>query len=235
MIGEETARRVEQAIGYTFKNRSLLETALTHASFVKGDRMCSEYNERLEFLGDAVLELIVSEHLYLTYPEMREGDMSRMRARLVCEDALYSAACALGLSQWIRVGRGMEITGGRENPSIISDAMEAVIGAIFLDGGLESAKRLVMGRVVPMLERTRLERDNRDYKTRLQEYVQKGHIGTLSYELTGSVGPEHEKLFYLHVLLNGREIGRGSGRNKQQASQIAAKQGLELLMSEAKQ
>lgn len=232
MISVDTANSIEQAIGYAFHNRSLLETALTHTSFVKGDGRSSEYNERLEFLGDAVLEVIVSEYLYLKHPDMREGSLSRMRAHLVCESALHLAACELGIPQWLRLGHGMEITGGRENPSIVSDAMEAVIGATFLDGGIENAKKLITERVLPVLERTRLDNDKRDYKTRLQEYVQKRHIGTLTYELTGTEGPEHDKVFFLRVLLDGREIGSGSGKTKQQGGQEAAKIALRLLKSE---
>lgn len=217
---------LEDRLQYTFCDRSLLETALTHTSFVKGGGRKRAHNERLEFLGDAVLELCVSEHLYRDHPEMQEGAMTRHRARLVCEKALYSAAAALGLPAYLHLGPGEERTGGREKPSIVSDAMEAVIGAVYLDGGLESARRVIAGGVVRLLEDARVDEIDRDYKTRLQEYVQKGHIGKLEYACTGVSGPEHEKRFTICVTLSGEEIGEGEGANKQSAGQQAAKDAL---------
>ncbi|NLI55188.1 MAG: ribonuclease III [Clostridiales bacterium] len=217
---------LEETLQYTFSDRSLLETALTHTSFVKGDGRRQTHNERLEFLGDAVLELCVSEHLYLDHPELQEGAMTRHRARLVCEKALFSAALALGVPACLRLGNGEELTGGRSKPSIVSDALEAILGAIYLDGGLEHARRVILNRVIRLLEEARVDETDKDYKTRLQEHVQKGHIGTLEYECLDETGPEHQKQFTICVLLSGEPIGEGTGHNKQSAGQEAAKAAL---------
>lgn len=217
---------LEETLAYSFSDRSLLETALTHTSFVKGDGKRQTHNERLEFLGDAVLELCVSEHLFRTHPELQEGAMTRHRARLVCEQALFSAAVSLGIPECLRLGNGEELTGGRRKPSIVSDALEAVIGAIYLDGGLENARRVILERVIRLLEDARVDETDRDYKTRLQEHVQKGHIGILEYECLGETGPEHQKLFTICVRLSGEPIGEGKGHNKQNAGQAAAKDAL---------
>ncbi len=217
---------LQTRIGYTFADASLLAAALTHTSFVKGEGRKATHNERMEFLGDAVLEVIVSEHLYRTYPEKQEGEMTRIRARLVCEDALYRAAKRLGVPEALRLGRGEEITGGRDKPSVVSDAMEAVIGAVFLDGGMEAARTLVLGRVIRLLEEANADAMDQDYKTRLQELVQKGHAGKLTYELADAHGPEHQKIFTMRVLLDGSEIGRGDGTNKHNAGQAAARAAL---------
>ena len=217
---------LEATLEYTFTDRSLLETALTHTSFVKGDGKRQTHNERLEFLGDAVLELCVSEHLYHQQPQLQEGAMTRHRARLVCERALYSAAVSLGIPSYLRLGNGEELTGGREKPSIVSDALEAILGAIYLDGGLEHARRVIIERVIRLLEEARVDETDKDYKTRLQEYVQKGHIGLLEYECLNEMGPEHQKRFTICVRLSGEAIGEGTGLNKQSAGQEAAKAAL---------
>ena len=223
---EAETSRLEQALTYTFADRSLLETALTHTSFVKGDGRHAQHNERMEFLGDAVLELVVSEHLYRTHDDLQEGSMTRMRARLVCEPALFYAAKQLGLPACLRLGHGEEQTGGRDKPSVVSDAMEAVIGAVFLDGGIDEAKRVVLDRLIRFLTDARVDSDDKDYKTRLQEYVQHDHLGQLRYELSGTSGPDHNKVFSMRVLLDGRIVGAGSGCTKQSAGQAAAKEAL---------
>ena len=223
---QQALSTLEETLQYSFADRSLLETALTHTSFVKGDGKRQTHNERLDFLGDAVLELCVSEHLYFTHPELQEGAMTRHRARLVCEQALYSAALALQIPESLRLGNGEELTGGRKKPSIVSDAMEAVIGAIYLDGGIEIAREFIMNRVIRLLEEARVDEMDKDYKTRLQEYVQKGHIGTLEYECLGEAGPEHQKMFTICVRLSGEPVGEGTGLNKQSAGQEAAKAAL---------
>ena len=215
-----------RVLDHSFSKPDLLETALTHTSFVKGDGRQAEHNERMEFLGDAVLELIVSEHLYTTRADMQEGEMTRARARLVCEQALFSAAAAIGLPPFLRLGHGEETTGGRDKPSVVSDALEAVIGAVFLDGGMEAAKKLVLGRIIRLLEEAHVDSRDQDYKTRLQEYVQKDHMGQLVYELSGTRGPEHNKTFIMRVLLSGRELGSGEGVTKQAAGQMAARSAL---------
>lgn len=220
---------LESALQYRFHNRALLDAALTHTSFVKGDGRRQTHNERLEFLGDAVLELCVSEHLYLENPQMQEGDMTRHRARLVCEQALFSAAVALGAPACLRLGNGEELTGGREKPSIVSDALEAVVGAIYLDGGLDAARRVIVGVIIRLLEDARVDELDKDYKTRLQEYVQRDHIGKLEYACSGATGPEHRKRFTICVSLSGEMLGEGTGATKQSAGQAAARAALERL------
>ena len=152
--------------------------------------------------------------------------MTRHRARLVCEKALFSAAAALGVPACLRLGNGEELTGGREKPSIVSDALEALIGAIYLDGGLEDARRVIVDVVIRLLEDARVDETDKDYKTRLQEYVQKGHIGVLSYECLGVTGPEHQKRFTICAVLSGEVVGTGEGTNKQNAGQEAARDAL---------
>jgi ribonuclease-3 len=223
---QDTLSALEGTLEYTFADRSLLETALTHTSFVKGDGKRQTHNERLEFLGDAVLELCVSEHLYLQQPRLQEGAMTRHRARLVCEHALFHAAVSLGIPAHLRLGNGEELTGGRNKPSIVSDALEAVLGAVYLDGGLEHARRVILEHVIRQLEEARVDEMDKDFKTRLQEHVQKGHIGTLEYECMDETGPEHQKRFTICVRLSGEKIGEGSGLNKQSAGQEAAKSAL---------
>jgi len=217
---------LEERLGYSFSDRTLLQTALTHTSFVKGDGAKTEHNERMEFLGDAVLELCVSEYLYQKYSEKNEGSMTKLRARLVCEDALFSAACALEIPQHMRLGHGEERTGGRNKPSVVSDAMEAVIGAVFLDGGIESAKTLIISRVIRHLEAASVDAMDRDYKTRLQELVQHRHLGMLRYEQIAVEGPEHRRIFTMGVMLGDKTLGVGSGASKQSAGQAAAKAAL---------
>ena len=223
---QDTLSTLEETLEYRFADRSLLETALTHTSFVKGDGKRQTHNERLEFLGDAVLELCVSEHLYLQQPQLQEGAMTRHRARLLCERALYSAALSLGISAYLRLGNGEVLTGGRNKPSIVSDALEAILGAIYLDGGLTNARRVIIERVIRLLEEARVDETDKDYKTRLQEHVQKGHIGMLEYECMDEAGPEHQKRFTICVRLSGEAVGEGMGLNKQSAGQEAARAAL---------
>jgi ribonuclease-3 len=217
---------LEDTLQYAFTDRSLLETALTHTSFVKGDGKRQTHNERLEFLGDAVLELCVSEYLYQRAPELQEGAMTRHRARLVCEKSLFNAAQALGIPGFLLLSNGEELTGGRSKPSIVSDALEAILGAIYIDGGLENARRVVLERVIRLLEESRAEDTDKDFKTRLQEFVQKDHIGALEYECLGETGPEHQKRFTICVRLAGEPVGEGTGLSKQSAGQEAAKAAL---------
>ncbi|MDO4492627.1 MAG: ribonuclease III [Clostridia bacterium] len=213
---------LEEALGYTFLDRKYLVTALTHTSYVKGDGKHAEHNERMEFLGDAVLELCVSEYLYNKHTEMSEGGLTRTRARLVCEEALFSVAQKLGIPGCLRLGHGEDRMGGRSKPSVVSDAMEAVIGAVFLDGGLEPAKKLIIGHVVGELERVAVDMMDRDYKTRLQEWAQARHLGQVTYREIGSEGPDHMRTFTMAAELNGKVLATGSGKSKQAAGQAAA-------------
>ena len=218
---------LEARLGYTFRDRSLLENALMHSSYANENRARGyTSNERLEFLGDSVLGMVTATRLYRLYPDMPEGKMSRLRAELVCEQALHGVACTLHLGDYIRLGHGEERSGGRERPSILADAVEAVIAAMYLDGGLEPARDVILQRVIRLLEEARVDETDKDYKTRLQEYVQKGHIGTLEYECLGESGPEHQKRFTICVRLSGEPIGEGTGLNKQSAGQEAAKAAL---------
>ncbi|MEG1560308.1 MAG: ribonuclease III [Clostridia bacterium] len=213
-------------IGYSFKDTALLKSALTHSSYVKSTAPSETHNERLEFLGDAVLELVISEFLYKNF-NLQEGEMTRRRAHMVNEAALFRAAKSLSLGEFIRMSSGEENTSGREKPSILSDALEAVIGAVFLDGGFSAACSFILERVV-----CTEETDERDYKTQLQEAVQGARIGEVHYKLIEATGPDHKKLFNMAVLINEKEYGRGIGKSKQEAGQKAAQIALSALFNE---
>lgn len=215
--------RFEDNIGYKFKNKDLLKLALTHSSYANETKGYTQYNERLEFLGDAVLQLVTSEKLYTENPDMPEGKMSKKRASLVCEEALAVYSKQIEMGSFLLLGKGEESTGGRERPSILADAFEAVIGAIFLDGGIESAKPFILR----FLNDTDLHLQ--DFKTVLQEIIQKNPGERLSYVVVGENGPDHDKSFTVEVLLNSNPIGKGVGRSKKQAEQQAAKEALVLM------
>ncbi len=219
---------LEANLGYTFQKKKLLETALTHSSFANENKKSGAVsNERLEFLGDSILGFIVAEYLYKNEPNMPEGQMTRTRAELVCEQSLEQAASALGLGRFLRLGRGEEIAGGRQRPSILADAFEAVIAAVFLDGGIIPAGHVV-GRFVLYQLSTGIQPAT-DYKTALQELIQKTNGQTLEYNLVGESGPDHMKQFTVEVCLNGQVHGSGTGRSKKQAEQEAARIALENL------
>ena len=214
---------IEKIIGYQFNNNTLLFTALTHSSFANENKGEVPFNERLEFLGDSVLQLISGEKMYRENPKMPEGDMSKHRAALVCEDALASYAKEIRLGDYLNLGRGEEQSGGRERPSILADAFEALIGAIYLDGGLAPAKKFVL----KFLDKAHL--NLRDYKTLLQEIIQQNPGEKVVYVLAGESGPDHNKSFEVEVHLNSNVIGRGKGRSKKRAEQAAAKEALALM------
>lgn len=216
-------KQLEKNIGYHFKNKELLRTAVTHSSYANENRGGMAYNERLEFLGDAVLQLVTSEKLFTENPDMPEGRMSKQRAALVCEDALAGYSAEIHLGDFMLLGKGEEATGGRQRPSILADAFEAVTGAIFLDGGMENAKKFVLR----FLNAAHLSL--KDYKTLLQEIIQKNPGERLSYVVTGESGPDHDKVFNVEVHLNSNVIGRGAGKSKKQAEQAAAKEALALM------
>lgn len=213
---------LEEKLGYRFKDPGLLLTALTHSSYAN-EHAC-ECNERLEFLGDSILGMVTAEELYLRFPDMPEGKMTRLRAELVCEGALYSVADTLGFGKSLRLGKGEEMTGGRTRHSILADCVEAVIAAVYLDGGMNEAKALIHRAVLSRMEISAGE--NHDWKTELQELVQMDG-NSVSYELCEESGPDHSKYFRFRVLLNGTEIGEGGGRTKKEAEQQAAKAALE--------
>lgn len=211
---------LEEKLGYHFHDRRLLEQALCHSSYANErhmDRLLN--NERLEFLGDAVLELATSEYLYLNYPEMPEGEATRTRASIVCEQTLALCARDLGLGTWLRLGKGEELTGGRERDSITSDAMEALLGAIYLDGGFANAKEFVHHFILNDIEHKKLFFDS---KTILQEIVQSEYKEGIRYEMIGESGPDHNKIFQYAVYIGEEKFGIGTGRTKKAAEQSAA-------------
>ena len=209
-------------LGYRFQNEGLLRRALTHSSMAVEQHRMGEDNERLEYLGDAVLEHLVSRHLFDAHPEMREGALTRLRSSLVCESALSAAARRLGLNEHILLSRGEEQCGGRDKDSILSDAFEAVLAAVYLDGGLDQAQRLV-DEYVLSAETLENRSSSKDSKTAFQELVHADHKGrAIRYELVSESGPDHKKLFTMRVLVDEVEWGVGSGPSKQAAGQAAA-------------
>ncbi|MGN0452700.1 MAG: ribonuclease III [Ruminococcus sp.] len=220
---------LEKLIGYEFNDISLLNLAMTHSSYAhEHKKSSSECNERLEFLGDSVLSLVVTNHLYLNYADLPEGELTKMRAALVCEKTLHKFARMIGLGKFIKLSNGELKSGGGDRPSIASDAFEALIASIFLDGGFEPAREFVMGFISVEIKNLRKKPVN-DYKTTLQEIVQKNPGEKLEYRLISESGPDHDKHFVAEVLLNSNSIGKGGGRRKKEAEQQAAREALELM------
>lgn len=219
---------LETAIGYRFRNISLLQNALTHSSYAN-ERWHNSLlsNERLEFLGDSVLGMLVAEYLYRNFPNRPEGELTRMRADMVCEQTLAATANRIGLGEHLMLGHGEERFGGRNRDSILADAVESVIAACFLDGGLDAALQFVQKFILVEVPVKKLH--NADYKTALQELVQQKKNQVLSYALVGQSGPDHDKQFDVQVSLNGNVVGCGSGSSKKRAEQMAAKAAIEKL------
>lgn len=222
---------LEEALGYTFKDKTLLETALTHSSYAnelkaKGENIM--YNERLEFLGDSVLSLIASVYLFKGNSTLFEGDLTKIRAGIVCENALYEYALQINLGDFLRLGRGEEVTGGRKRKSVVSDAFEAVLAAIYLDGGFANARKFVLPYLTDAAEKLIRTGGGEDFKTLLQKFVQQNKGDILEYVMVGESGPSHSKIFDYHVLLNNNVIGKGSGKSKRDAEQAAAREALVL-------
>ena len=216
---------LEKKLGYSFSNRELLSEALNHSSYANEHRGAGiSSNERLEFLGDSVLGFVTAEFLFKTYPRLPEGDLTRMRAALVCEQSLYEVARMLELGQYLKLGKGEEAGGGRERQSILADAVEAVFAAVYLDGGMEQIRSLIH-RV--LLSRAPAAEERKDYKTTLQEIVQRKIGQQLTYHMVEESGPDHNKTFVFEVRLNGEPIGRGGGHSKKEAEQSAARDALE--------
>ncbi|MFZ5591146.1 MAG: ribonuclease III [Bacillota bacterium] len=218
-----------------WQDEGLLELAMTHSSYnyENRDGRRQESNQRLEFLGDAVLELVISEHLYKSFPMYTEGELTKLRAAIVCEPSLARVARQLNLGACLYMGKGEEKTGGRERPSILADAFESLLGAVFLDQGLAVARRLALDYLQPVLEDILAGRLDRDYKTELQEYLQKRSADPVNYVILREEGPDHDKTFTAGVVHNGRELGRGQGHSKKEAEQQAARMALEnLIMSD---
>ena len=220
---------LEIRLDYKFNNISLLKNALVHSSYANEVRGNTHSNERLEFLGDSVLSIIVADHLFNQYPNMPEGELTKLRASLVCEKSLCSFARELCLGDHLLLGKGEDKNGGRERDSILADAFEAVLAAIYIDGGMDAAKKHIFNTVLRDLEHHTDETSFKDYKTALQEIIQRNPEESVSYTLIDETGPDHDKVFTVEVHLNSNVIGCGSGKSKKQAEQMAAKQALELM------
>lgn len=214
---------LEEKLGYVFRNPSLLSEALNHSSYANEHRAQGESsNERLEFLGDSVLGFVTAEFLFELHRDLPEGDLTRQRAALVCEQSLHEVAKMLDLGKYLKLGKGEEAGGGRHRASILADATEAVFAAVYLDGGIEAASALIH-RVLLDQEGEHAEQLVQDYKTALQELVQRKSGQQLSYRMVGESGPDHNKTFVAEVLLNGEGVGTGSGHSKKEAEQAAAR------------
>lgn len=222
---------LEDAIGYQFRNISLLQGALTHSSYANErwhDSLAS--NERLEFLGDSVLGMVVADYLYRHFPDRPEGELTRMRADMVCETTLAGVAEQMGLGHHLRLGNGEDQRGGRQRPSILADAVESVIAAAYLDGGMEAAVALIRRYILTDVPVTKMH--HVDYKTALQELIQRKRNQTLRYSLVEESGPDHAKQFVVEVSLNGQTVGTGTGSSKKRAEQDAARAAMEALFPE---
>lgn len=217
----------EKKLGYEFKNKELLVTALTHSSFANENRVPD--NERLEFLGDSVLSVIISEHIFKRLIGVDEGELSKYRATLVCEASLALMAKKISLNKYIRLGKGEAASGGSQRPSIVSDAFEALIAAIFLDAGMDFVKQWVLNLMHDSIDNVLAGNGYDDYKTMLQEKMQRGHEGKVTYNVVGEWGADHSKSFSVEVLIDGNAICRGTGRSKKDAEQHAARTALKKL------
>ncbi len=222
---------LEKNLNYEFKNKNLLKNALTHSSYANEVRGAFTSNERLEFLGDSILSIIVSEHIYNRFPNMPEGELTRLRSSLVCEKALCGFSRELGIGEHLLLGKGEDKGGGRERDSILADAFEAVLAALYIDGGMDVAKKHVMNFVLRELENANKKEVSKDYKTTLQEIIQRNPEEAVVYILKSESGPDHDKTFTVEVKLNSNVIGVGTGKSKKQAEEEAAKQAL-ILMGE---
>ena len=221
------SHQLETIIGYKFKHPELLETALTHTSYANETRPPVKHNERLEFLGDSVLQIVSADYLFHAYADRPEGDLTRIRASLVSEGALFQFAQEIDLGEYLRLGRGEERCGGRTRPSVVSDAFEALIAALYLDGGMDVARSFIL----PFI--TEGKHAEADYKTRLQEIVQQNPEERLSYVVESESGPDHDKHFVVAVRFNSDRVARGEGRSKKAAEQQAAKAALTKLEQQA--
>jgi len=218
-------KALQEKIGYRFQNIGLLEHALTHSSYANEHRSAGiTSNERLEFLGDSVLGMVVAEHLFAKHPNMPEGELTRTRAALVCESSLYEVARVLDLGRCLRLGKGEDAGGGRTRPSILADATEAMLAAVYLDGGIEAVEMIIRTFI---LDKEQEKSIDRDYKTALQELVQRNPGQVVSYRLIDETGPDHARVFVMEVSVDGKPAGIGRGRSKKEAEQMSAKAALE--------
>lgn len=219
----EQLKEFENIIGYSFKNINLLNNALTHSSFISSRSEFVEHNERLEFIGDAILDMIISLYLYAKCKNSTEGNLTRFRSGIVCEQSLYNASSHLRLGRYLLLGKGEENTGGRKRVSILADAFEAVVAAIYIDGGIRKAREFILTNLEDTINDSVEQRLFSDYKSFLQEYIQKKNSGKLTYRLAKEKGPDHDKTFEIELYLDDNIIGRGTGHSKKDAQQAAAR------------
>lgn len=226
-----TLEPFQRNLNYYFKDISLLITALTHSSYANENKMgVLDSNERLEFLGDTVLNLVVSQYLYKKYPDFPEGELTKRRAAIVCESSLAYAARSIDMGKYLFLGKGEEATGGRDRDSILADASEAIVGAIYMDSDFETVSKLLLDNFQADILHALTKGDLFvDYKTELQERLQRKSKSKVEYEVAREEGPDHNKIFYMNVLSNGKIIGSGTGKNKKEAEQMAAKDALKAM------
>ena len=219
---------IEEKIGYSFKDKDHLFLALTHSSFANENKsMKIKSNERLEFLGDAILNIIISEKIYLNFTGLEEGDMTKVRANIVCEQSLMNCSNTLEIGNYLLLGKGEELTGGRSRISILSDAFEALLGAIYIDGGMEEAKRFIGKQMGELIENSACGLVFMDYKTLFQEMIQKNSENKIAYEVINEEGPDHNKMFVSQVKVSNIVMGTGKGKSKKEAEQNAAQAAIE--------
>lgn len=226
-------KEFQEIIGYKFTNENYLRVALTHSSYAHENKnKKTKNNERLEFLGDSVLGLVVSKYIFENYPDLPEGNLTKIRAAVVCEKSLFDCALNIDLGKYIIIGRGEERTGGRKRMSILSDAYEALIAAMFLDSNLETVREWVLGQLCDTIDAAARGKIAKDFKTEFQEEAQNRGEATISYRVVASSGPDHDKTFTVNVYLNGEQMGEGEGSSKKKAEQNAAQNALVKLRKE---
>lgn len=226
---EKELKEFQKVIDYEFKDLGLLNTALTHSSFTANKQEILEHNERLEFLGDSVLSMIISRTIFKSCKELAEGQLTRIRANIVCEPSLHAAADKIQLGKYLLISKGEELTGGRTRPSILADAFEALIAAIYLDGGLNKAAGFVLHMLRDTIKLAVQNKIISDYKSFIQEHFQKFNQGKISYNLLSEEGPDHSKSFEMAIMLDEKVLGVGCGNSKKEAQQAAAKDAVEKL------
>lgn len=226
-----------QKLGIHMHDLELMDMALTHTSYAHEAKRATKlpHNERIEFLGDSVLSVVVSTYMYKNFPDLSEGQLTKLRAYIVCEGSLYEYAKKIHLGDYLQLGKGEEMSGGRERPSILADAFESVLGAIYLDQGLEAVQSCLLNMMQKEINYICRHGIHNDYKTRLQEFLQRDGEVEISYQLMGSTGPEHNKIFTSEVMVEGRVIGEGKGRTKKDSEQHAAQQALAQLHVQSEQ
>lgn len=218
---------LSEILNYKFNDIQLLNESITHSSYANENKKKNiKYNERLEFLGDSVLSIVISEHLFKRLIYVQEGDLTKIRASIVCEPSLAKCAQVMNIGKYLLLGKGEESTGGKERVSILADAFEAILGAIYLDGGFEQAKRFTLNSLDGVIEDAINGRVFQDYKTHLQEIIQSENIDKIIYEVVNEEGPDHNKIFHVHLKIGSQIVGKGSGKSKKEAEQNAAKEAL---------